>query len=178
MLARVAGAVQPGAAPAQQGRPGQRPAPLPVAADARRLNNVAARDHQVAVLGASRKPQRYSNRAVRALKQHGYRVVPVNPAHAEVEGLAAAPSLAEVGGTVDTLTVYIGSRHIAPLIDDIVAARPRRVILNPGTESAELERTLGRYGIPWLEACTLVLLATGQFESALAPAAGAGEVTP
>ena len=74
--------------------------------------------------------------------------------------------------------MYIGPRHIGPLIGDIVAARPRRVILNPGTESAELERTLDRRGIPWLEACTLVLLATGQFESALAPAAGAEEVTP
>ena len=139
---------------------------------------MASKDHQVAVLGASRKQERYSNRAVRALTQHGYRVVPVNPAHEDVEGLAAASSLAEVSGTVDTLTVYIGPRHIGPLIDDIVAARPRRVILNPGTESAELERTLDEHGIPWLEACTLVLLATGQFESALAPAAGAGEVTP
>ena len=138
---------------------------------------MASKSQQVAVLGASRKQERYSNRAVRALKQHGYRVVPVNPAHDEVEGLAAAPSLAEVGGTVDTLTVYVGPRHIGPLIDGIVAARPRRVILNPGTESAELEGILDQHGIPWLEACTLVLLATGQFESALAPAA-AGEVAP
>ena len=136
---------------------------------------MASKSHQVAVLGASRKPERYSNRAVRALKQHGYRVVPVNPAHDEVEGLTAASSLAEVAGTVDTLTVYIGPRHIGPLIDDIVAARPRRVILNPGTESAELEGALDRHGIPWLEACTLVLLATGQCESALAPVAGAAE---
>ena len=124
------------------------------------------------MLGASRKQERYSNRAVRALKQHGYRVVPVNPAHDEVEGLPAAAGLADVSGPVDTLTVYIGPRHIGPLVDAIVAARPRRVILNPGTESAELERTLDRHGIPWLEACTLVLLATGQFESALDPAAG------
>ena len=133
------------------------------------------KDHQVAVLGASRMSERYSNRAVRALKQHGYRVVPVNPAHDEVEGLTAASSLAEVAGAVDTLTVYVGPRHVGPLIDDIVAARPRRVILNPGTESAELEDALDRHGIPWLEACTLVLLATGQFESALAPVAGAAE---
>ena len=136
---------------------------------------MASKSHQVAVLGASRKPERYANRAVRALKQHGYRVVPVTPAHDEVEGLTAASSLAEVSGPVDTLTVYIGPRHIGPLIDGIVVARPRRVILNPGTESAELERALDRHGIPYLEACTLVLLATGQFESALAPAAGAGE---
>ena len=45
------------------------------------------------------------------LQQHGYRVVPVNPAHAEVEGLAAVPSLVEVGGTVDTLSVYVGPRQ-------------------------------------------------------------------
>ena len=131
---------------------------------------MAATDHQVAVLGASRKPQRYANRAVRALKQHGYRVVPVNPAYDEVEGLPAAATLAEIAGRVGTVTVYIGPRHIGPLIADIVAARPRRVILNPGTESAELERTLDEHGIPYLEACTLVLLGTGQFETALAPA--------
>jgi predicted CoA-binding protein len=136
---------------------------------------MASKSHQVAVLGASRKSERYSNRAVRALKQHGYRVVPVNPAHDEVEGLTAASSVAEIAGTVDTLTVYVGPRHIGPLIDDIVAARPRRVILNTGTESAELAGALDRHGIPWLEACTLVLLATGQFESALAPVAGAAE---
>lgn len=131
---------------------------------------MAATGHRVAVLGASRKPQRYANRALRALRQRGYEVVPVTPAHAEVEGLPAAANLAEVGGRVDTLTLYVGPRHVGPLIDAIVAARPRRVILNPGTESAELERALDRHGIPWLEACTLVLLATGQFETALAPA--------
>lgn len=131
---------------------------------------MATTGHRVAVLGASRKPQRYANRALRALRQHGYEVVPVTPAHAEVEGLPAAANLAEAGGRVDTLTVYVGPRHVGPLIDAIIAARPRRVILNPGAESAELERALDRHGIPYLEACTLVLLATGQFETALAPA--------
>ena len=135
---------------------------------------MAATDHRVAVLGASRKRQRYANRALRALRQHGYQVVPVTPAHDEVEGVPAAARLAEVRGRLDTVTVYVGPRHIGPLIDDLVAARPRRVILNPGTESAELERALEQHRIPYLEACTLVLLATGQFESALAPAGAAG----
>ena len=55
-------------------------------------------------------------------------------------------------------------------LEDLIAARPRRVILNPGTESEPLERALDEHGIPYLEACTLVLLATGQFENALPPA--------
>ena len=135
---------------------------------------MAATDHRVAVLGASRKRQRYANRALRALRQHGYQVVPVTPAHDEVEGVPAAARLAEVRGRLDTVTVYVGPRHIGPLIDDLVAACPRRVILNPGTESAELERALEQHRIPYLEACTLVLLATGQFESARPPAGAAG----
>ena len=133
---------------------------------------MAATKHQVAVLGASRNRQRYANRAVRALQQHGYGVLPINPAHDEIEGLPVVPDVAALERHVHTLTVYVGPRHLVPLIDDIVAARPRRVILNPGTESEQLERALDEHRIPWLRACTLVLLATGQFESALAPAAG------
>ena len=131
---------------------------------------MAASNHQVAVLGASRNRQRYANRAVRALQQHGYDVVPINPAHEEIEGLPVVPDLGALRRRVHTLTVYVGPRHVVPLIDGIVAARPRRVILNPGAESEQLERALAEHGIPYLEACTLVLLATGQFESALAPA--------
>ena len=133
------------------------------------MSVMAATNHQVAVLGASRNRQRYANRAVRALQQHATTFVPINPAHDEVEGLPAVSDLASLADRVHTLTVYVGPRRIMTLIDDLVAARPRRVILNPGTESEELERTLDQHGIPWLEACTLVLLATGQFESALAP---------
>ena len=131
---------------------------------------MAATSHQVAVLGASRNRQRYANRAVRALQQHGYDVIPINPAHDTIEGVPVVPDPGALPRQVHTLTVYVGPRHIAALIDDIVAARPRRVILNPGTESEQLEHALEEHGIPYLEACTLVLLATGQFESALEPA--------
>ncbi|HUZ18802.1 MAG TPA: CoA-binding protein [Spirochaetia bacterium] len=118
---------------------------------------------RVAVLGASKKPDRYSNKAVLLLKEHGHNVVPVHPVEKQIEGLNVAPSLREIGGSVDTLTVYVGPHHIAPLIDEIVALRPGRVILNPGTESSQLESALTENGIPYLEACTLVLLKTGQF---------------
>ena len=118
---------------------------------------------QVAVLGASRKRERYSNRAILALRHHGYTVIPVNPAYDEIEGLPVARSLADLPSGIHTLTVYVGPRHISPLIAQIVALAPQRVILNPGTESPELEAELQRAGILCLEACTLVMLGTGQF---------------
>ena len=95
-------------------------------------------------------------------------MVPVHPAHEEIEGLQVAGKLGSIRGHVDTLTVYIGPRNISHLIDEIVALRPGRVILNPGTESPELKRRLLEAGIAFREACTLVLLSTDQFSTPLA----------
>ena len=121
-----------------------------------------------AVLGASPKADRYSHMALLRLKDAGYPVIPVNPAYREIEGIRVAPDLktaAEAAGRdgLDTVTVYIGTHHLAPLIPSIVEARPRRVIFNPGTENPQARQELEKAGIPWMEACTLVLLSTDQY---------------
>jgi len=117
----------------------------------------------VAVLGASKNPDRYSNMAVRRLREAGHRVIPVNPALTEIEGLPVAKSLNDITDSIDTLTLYVGPQRSSPMIDDILRLAPKRVIFNPGTESQELATALDRANIPHLEACTLVMLQTGQF---------------
>lgn len=118
---------------------------------------------RVVVLGASHKPERYANQAIRLLLEHGHAVIPVHPRLDTAEGLPVVHSLPEVDGAVDTLTLYVGPERSALVADDIVALRPGRVIFNPGTESAELEARLDTAGIRHEQACTLVLLRTGQF---------------
>lgn len=117
----------------------------------------------VAVLGASHKPERYSNQAVRMLKEYGHEVIPVTPGRKEIEGLPVISDLQGINGPVDTLTVYVGPQRSGQMLDAIVGLKPGRVILNPGTESPELEQTLDQAGIPWMHACTLVMLRTKQF---------------
>lgn len=116
----------------------------------------------VAVLGASDNPERYAHRAVLLLREHGHRVLPVNPALEMIAGLPVVKSLNELPA-VDTLTLYVGAARLPAMAEEIVRARPGRVIFNPGTESPELQAALTAAGIPWQEACTLVLLRTGQF---------------
>ncbi|MEZ5304666.1 MAG: CoA-binding protein [Verrucomicrobiales bacterium] len=121
-------------------------------------------DHQtVAVLGASANPERYANRAVRALLAAGHRVIPVTPAHGAIEGLEPVASVADIAEPVDTLTLYVGPDRLRGMIDAIAALRPGRVIFNPGTECPELAARLDAEGIRHQDACTLVLLSTGQF---------------
>ncbi len=119
---------------------------------------------KVAVLGASPNPERYSNMAVRLLRGHGHDVVPVNPGHAEVEGLSAVRHLSDLAaGTIDTVTVYLQSAVSDGMGDALEVLAPRRVIFNPGAENPKLAARLSEAGIDVVEACTLVMLRTGQF---------------
>lgn len=118
----------------------------------------------VAVVGASPKPERYSNRAIRLLREHGHAVLPVNPAQAEIEGLPVTRRIEALPRGIDTVTMYVGPAHSGALLPALVALKPRRVIFNPGAENPALEDGLRAAGIDVEEACTLVLLRTGQFE--------------
>ncbi|MCB1234840.1 MAG: CoA-binding protein [Verrucomicrobiae bacterium] len=118
---------------------------------------------RVAILGASDDPDRYAHRAFAMLRDAGHTPVPIHPRLAEVGGVPVFPSLAAAGPPIDTLTLYVNGAVSISLADEIVAARPGRVIFNPGAESPALAARLDEAGIPWEEACTLVLLGTGQF---------------
>jgi len=119
---------------------------------------------KVAVLGASPKPDRYSNKAVRSLVEHGHEVLPVNPGYDRIEGIPAVRSLSEImPGSVDTLTVYVGPDRSDELAEDIRLLKPSRVIFNPGAENVALAAALREEGLQVVEACTLVMLNTGRF---------------
>ncbi len=118
----------------------------------------------VAVLGASNNPDRYSHKAVLLLKEKGHSPYPVNPAIHSIGGIPAFASLALVPVPLDVVTLYLGRANQKKIADDILASRPRRVIFNPGAENPDLAERLAEADIETIEACTLVLLKTGQFD--------------
>lgn len=118
---------------------------------------------KVAILGASDKPDRYSNKALHRLLDHGHEPYPVHPKLQTIDGIAVYPSLDSLPRDIDTLTLYVNPQASSDLAEKIVLLRPRRVIFNPGTENQELETQLQNQGIAAQRACTLVLLGTGQF---------------
>lgn len=117
----------------------------------------------VAVLGASPKPDRYSNQALRMLAQYEYRTFPVNPGFPEIDGRKCYPSLTAISDPLHTVTLYLGAARSTPLIDQILAAKPERIILNPGAENDEITEAASSLGIEVVEGCTLVMLRAGLF---------------
>lgn len=118
---------------------------------------------KVVVVGASANEERYSNKAMKMLQEYGHTPIPVAPGVDEVLGHAVHPTVSDVTEKVDTVTLYVGPKRQEGLFEQIIALKPKRVIFNPGTENPAEYDQLRAAGIKVLEACTLVLLRTGQF---------------
>src|SRR4051794_39177049 len=112
-----------------------------------------AKAQRVAVLGASPKPNRYAFKAMQMLREHGHEAIPVNPVYEKILGMECYPAVSDVPPPIDTVTVYLGKRRSDSLIEQIVEAGPRRIILNPGAENDELAKAARNRGIEVIEAC-------------------------
>lgn len=117
---------------------------------------------KVVVLGASPSPERYAYMAWKLLEEFKHEVTLVNPLYQEIEGKVCFPNLSNLKD-IDTVTLYVTPKHLKPHMNELIRLKPRRVIANPGTFDAELMGQLKQAGIMVDDACTLVLLRTGQF---------------
>lgn len=114
------------------------------------------------VLGASENPSRYSYLAVNRLASAGHPVIAIGRREGDIKGAPIQTGMPEIKD-VDTVTLYLNPQNQKPYYDYILSLHPNRIIYNPGTENPELERLSAEKGILNLEACTLVLLSTGQY---------------
>jgi len=114
------------------------------------------------VLGASDNPSRYSYLAIRRLRNHGHPVVAIGRKQTVVEDVPVIKTKEPISG-VHTVTLYLNPLHQKEYYDYILSLKPKRIIFNPGAENEELEQLARSNNIQPLEACTLVLLSTGQY---------------
>ena len=118
--------------------------------------------NETLVVGASLNPDRYSNKAIRALKANGFAIKAIGMQDGEVEGVKVQTKKVAFN-SVDTVSLYLNKERQKAYYEYIISLNPRRVIFNPGTENAEFESLLEKEGILAEVACTLVLLSLRQY---------------
>lgn len=116
------------------------------------------------IIGASPNPERYSFQAATLLKKHGHEFVPVSIKRGEVLGQSILDIRTKpVVDGVHTITLYIRAELQEPYYDYLISLKPKRIIFNPGTENHEFIQLIEENSIEAVEACTLVMLRTGQY---------------
>ena len=114
------------------------------------------------VLGASDNPERYSYLAIQNLTKQNHPVIAIGRKAGMVNGVSIItnhPPEKEV----DTVTLYLNPVAQKEYYDYILSLKPKRIIFNPGAENDKLYDLAKQNNIKPMEACTLVLLSTGQY---------------
>jgi len=118
----------------------------------------------VAVIGASNNRSKFGNRAVRAYREQGYTVIPINTHEREVEGLAVFRSVLDVPGPIDMASFYVPPEVGERVIDEIAQKGIAEVWLNPGSESDALIARARALAIQPIVACSIVALGQNPYE--------------
>lgn len=112
---------------------------------------------RVMVVGASRDREKYGNKAVRAYQRQGHEVLPVNPEADEIEGVRCYPSVGDVPGPIDRVTVYLPPEVGMKVIGELAERGDvEEVWLNPGSESEDLVKKAAHLGLNPIQACSIV----------------------
>lgn len=114
------------------------------------------------VFGASLKSERYSNVAIKRLREHKISTLAFGLKEGMVSDVHIKKNLINFN-EVDTVTLYMNPKRQESYYNDIINLKPRRVIFNPGTENPVFYNLLKKHNIEVEIACTLVLLATKQY---------------
>ena len=114
------------------------------------------------VLGASQNPARYSYLAVNKLARHQHPVIAIGRRKGKA-GDVEIDTEQKPMTDIDTVTLYLNPQNQKQYYDYIISLKPKRIIFNPGTENPELYKLAKENNIQVMEACTLVLLSTGQY---------------
>lgn len=110
----------------------------------------------VAVVGASSNRAKFGNKAFRALQHQGFTVIPVNPNETEIEGTRTVPTVLDIPGDVDMVTVYVPPHIGVRIMDDVARKGVKELWLNPGADDETVVNRARELGLEPILACSIV----------------------
>ena len=114
------------------------------------------------IIGASTNPERYAYKAANMLVAHKHEIVLVGLREGELLGEKIHTDK-PIFDDIDTITLYVSAKNQPEWYDYVLQTKPKRLIFNPNTENEELKALAEANNIQTEYACTLVLLASGQY---------------
>lgn len=129
----------------------------------RSAQQILAEAKIIAVVGASRAPDKPSHTVPLQMLRYGWRIIPVNPFVAEVFGVPTVATLADIDEPVDLVNVFRPARDAVDVVRQAVAVGTPAVWLQSGIVSAEARRIAEEAGIDYVEdRCVAVERAVGR----------------
>jgi len=105
----------------------------------------------IAVVGLSAQWHRPSFFAAKYLQEHGYRVIPVNPAYETILGERSYKRLADIPEKVDVVDCFRKSGEIPAIAEEAIAIGARVLWMQLGVENAQARARAEAAGLQVIE---------------------------
>jgi len=102
-----------------------------------RIKELLASSSTIAVVGLSDDPSRTSHMVASAMKQKGYRIIPVNPKAERILGEKCYASLRDIPESVDIVNVFRRSEYCLEVAKEAVAIQARAIWMQQGVVNEE-----------------------------------------
>jgi len=112
----------------------------------------------IAVIGASADRHKFGNKALRAFRNRGYTVIPINPNESKVEGEPAFRSVLDYPGTIDEATVYVPPDVGLKVMDELARKGIKKVWLNPGADDRSVAARAKALGLEPVSRCSILAI--------------------
>ena len=106
--------------------------------DINTLRRILRESHTLAIVGLSANWYRPSFFAAKYLQEHGYRIIPVNPAYEQVLGEKCYPSLKDIPEKIDIVDCFRKSEDIEPIAREAIEIGARVLWLQLGVTNEKV----------------------------------------
>ncbi len=89
----------------------------------------------IAVVGASKNPEKDAHQIPKYLQEHGYRIIPVNPTADVILGEKSYKSLSEVKEAYDVVDIFRPSEDVPPIVDEAIHGPAKVIWMQLGIEN-------------------------------------------
>ncbi len=96
------------------------------------IEEILKQSFTVAVVGLSDNPGRPSHIVAKYLKEHGYRIIPVNPQIRQVLGETSHPDLLSIPQPVDVVNIFRHSEDVPPIVDQAIKIGAKVIWMQEG----------------------------------------------
>jgi hypothetical protein len=112
--------------------------PVPLTSDDD-IRTLLSETRTIAMIGASDRPDRPSYGVMKALQDHGYRVIPVNPqiTGEHIHGEFVFRELAQLGDPIDLVDIFRRPIAAGEAVDEAIAAGAKAVWMQLGVINEE-----------------------------------------
>ncbi len=111
------------------------------------IEEILRNSRTIAVVGLSTNPERPSYIVASYLKEHGYKIIPVNPNEKTILRRKSYPDLASIPEKVDVVDIFRRSEDVPPIVREAINIGAKTIWMQEGVINKEAAAEARKAGL-------------------------------